>query len=57
MDISWKFHDGQQMIKMSVAERVFMRMATVSFAVFVVVLLVLTIFRLRKSNGKGGNRG
>ena len=45
------------MIKMSVAERVFMRMATVSFAVFVVVLLVLTIFRLRKSNGKGGNRG
>ena len=44
------------MIKMSVAERVFLRMATVSFAVLVVVLLALTIFRLRKSNSKGGNR-
>jgi hypothetical protein len=61
MNISWKFHDGQQvfpMIKMRrVAEGVFLRMATVSFGVLVVVLLVLTIFRLRKSNGKGGNRG
>jgi hypothetical protein len=45
------------MIKMSFAERVFLRMASVSFAVLVVVLLALTIFRLRKSNGKGGNRG
>ena len=44
------------MIKMSVAERVFLRMATVSFAVLVVVLLALTIFRLRKSNDKRGNR-
>jgi hypothetical protein len=61
MDISRKFHDGQQvfpMIKMrSVAEGVFLRMATVSFGVLVVVLLVFTIFRLRKSNGKVGNRG
>jgi hypothetical protein len=61
MDISWKFHDGQQvfsMIKMrSVVESVFLRTATASFGVLVVVLLVITIFRLRKSNGKGGNRG
>ena len=46
------------MIKMRrVAEGVFLRMATVSFGVLIVVLLVLTIFRLRKNNGKGGNRG
>ena len=41
---------SSSMIKMSVAERVFLRMATVSFAVLVVVLLGLTIFRLRKSD-------
>ncbi len=59
--ISWKFHDGQQVFSMikirSVAEGVFLRMATGSFGALVVVVLVLTIFRLRKSNGKGGNRG
>ena len=48
---------SSSMIKMSVAERVFLRIATVSFAVLIVVLLALTIFRLRKSNGRSRNQG
>ena len=58
MDISWKFHDGQQvfsMIKMrSVAEGVFLRMATGSFGALFVVVLVLTFSGYAKATAKAG---